>query len=362
MYKIKSIILFASALLMWQISEAQLPVGDPTWQLSKIDTFSTFNNSSSTGWWKSYNWGPTNNGLEYNDSINNVSCVSGWLVLKADTLIPPKTVTGSRWGTYYYQSGAIQSHFKYKYGYYEISAKLPKGKGFWPAFWMNAGGPYWSGLSPCDSLHGDSLPYYNEIDMLENNGITSIYNQVGGGYDFRDSIACTWLENQIPFQGLPVSGDITQEHRYACFWEHDRMTFYFDDVPIKVMYDPKYTPHNPMYTIINFAIDNTDKPNTGGQVTTFPAYFKINHFKIWQLQAACGTVETFCGTAFNSGTYTYAVKKSISIGGSGCTSSTINTSSNVGLWATDYILLGEGTTINGNGSGSFIADITQCPN
>jgi hypothetical protein len=102
-------------------------------------------------------------------------------------------------------------------------------------------------------------------------------------------------------------------------------------------------------------------PGTSGN-TIFPNYFQIDYLKIWQQKTSCDTVESFCASAFNHSTYTYAVKKSISIGGSGCTTSTINTSDNVSLWATDYILIDQGTVINPNGSGSYSADITLCPN
>jgi len=40
-----------------------------------------------------------------------------------------------------YSAGMIQSHKKYKYGYFEIKFKLPKEKGYWPAFWLYGGSP-----------------------------------------------------------------------------------------------------------------------------------------------------------------------------------------------------------------------------
>lgn len=48
-----------------------------------------------------------------------------------------------------YTSGMIYSNRKFGYGKYEIKCKLPKGKGFWPAFWVFGG------------------PDYNEIDVFE---------------------------------------------------------------------------------------------------------------------------------------------------------------------------------------------------
>jgi len=54
------------------------------------------------------------------------------------------------------------------------------------------------------------------------------------------------------------------------------------------------------------------------------------------------------------------VKKSVAIGGGGCTPN-IYTSDNPAFWATDFVELKEGTTITANGSGSFLAYVTPCP-
>ncbi len=43
-----------------------------------------------------------------------------------------------------YTSGMIYSNYKFDYGMFEIKCKIPKGKGFWPAFWMaGASAPSW---------------------------------------------------------------------------------------------------------------------------------------------------------------------------------------------------------------------------
>ena len=35
-----------------------------------------------------------------------------------------------------YTSGRIESNKAFKYGIFEMRAKLPKGRGIWPAFWL----------------------------------------------------------------------------------------------------------------------------------------------------------------------------------------------------------------------------------
>lgn len=58
-------------------------------------------------------------------------------------------------------SGRIYTHdtFEYKYGMLEIRAKLPEGRGLWPAFWLLGANRYEVGW-----------PYSGEIDVMEFRG------------------------------------------------------------------------------------------------------------------------------------------------------------------------------------------------
>ncbi|MCE3226073.1 MAG: endo-beta,3-glucanase [Bacteroidetes bacterium] len=320
---------------------AQLPANDASWQLQKQDNFNSYN---SADWHATYSWGNTNNGLEWNDPAN-LLYNSGWLEIKCEKLTTPIPCTGCTYSQYYYKSGAIFSKFQYKYGYYEISAKLPVGRGLWPAFWELGIGP---AASPCN--------YYNEIDIAENGGGQSISGQeMGFNMHHKAPPACTWWSlsgGTIP-PGVVV-GDITQEHKYAALWEPGKVTYFFDDNPIRVVEDAVHVPSNPLSTIINFAVDPWTQPDAS---TNFPAYFKINYLNISQLKQDCSTNENIC--TFNKSTYNYAVKKSVTI--SGC-SNTIKTSDEVKFYATDYILLDSGLELQADGTGTFLAYMTQCPN
>ncbi len=343
-----------------EIKAQSLPANDATWTLVKHDDFNSLNTSD---WYDQYWSGtsPVNNGDEYNSPSNlYFNHTSGFLSIKCEKLTTPINYPSGSQNYYPYQSGVVFSSFQYKYGYWEISAKFPVGEGYWPAFWLLE-----TGTNAC-TVPGYA-GWYEETDILENGGEASkYYDSFGYNYHWRNpSPNCQRDAYNGPgsVYYLPVNGNISNENKIGLFWEPGRMTWYFNDVPVKIINDPVNTPSHALKTIINFAVDPGWKPIPS---TTFPAWFEINYLKIWQLQHDCSTTETFCSN-FNAATWNGGgsngskVKQSISIGGSGC-SDNINISSDVHFWATDYILLDVGTTITNDNSNSFSAIVTNCPN
>ena len=93
------------------------------------DEFSAFD---STTWAKTNTWGakcnPGANELEYYDPANTFT-QGGVLRFLTES----RSMNG-----YDYTSGIISSlnRPKFQYGYFEMRGKLPKGQGYWPAFWL----------------------------------------------------------------------------------------------------------------------------------------------------------------------------------------------------------------------------------
>lgn len=355
----KYILLFIALFFLVKENDAQIYLNDPNWSQVKHDDFNSLN---TTDWFGDYCGGPVNNGDEYNSTSNLLfNHTTGYLSIKCEKLTSPINYPSGSNSYYPYQSGAIWSKFNFKYGYWEIRARYPAGhKGYWPAFYLYGAGPN-SCITP--GIDG----YINEIDIMENGGQDSqSTDKMGINYWWRylypSCIADNYAGTLLMSSTQTVPGNITTDHKYGMFWEPGKMTWYYDDVAIKTVTDPTYTPDHAIATVINFAIDRYYQPNPS---TVFPAYFEIDYLNIYQLNSSggipkdCSIVENIC--SFNAVTYSYQVKKSISIGGSGCTSG-INTTDNVSLWATDYVLLNEGTTITSGGSGSFTANTTNCPN
>ncbi len=319
--------------------KAQLPNNDATFTQVALDDFngSSINTASWTPNWLCH-------GFESVFDPANITVNGGYCKLKIEDLRPSTTISCSPADTASFRGANMISTFKFKYGYYEISAICPVGKGLMFAFWT---------YGDCQSSGN-----YMEHDIIEDNGA---YSQSGTNMcmNYHWGTNCGNNANQIQPYPPPTAAvaSLSNEHKFALFWEPDRITWYFDDNPVY-----QYIVAGIDAAFIIFDID-VETGSTGGVITaTFPAYFQINYFKASQLQKDCSTPVTFCSN-FNATTWNSAskVKKSITFEGSGC-SDNINTSSNVNFWATDFVLLDEGTTITDDGSGSFMARVTACPN
>jgi len=149
-------------------------------------------------------WG--NNELEYYTSDSkNVRVESGKLIIEAHR---------EEKGGKHYTSTRIVSKQKgdWLYGRLEISARLPRGKGTWPAIWM---------LST-DWKYG-GWPASGEIDIMEN-----------VGYDPGVIHGTIHTETYNHSKGTQKEGKITVSdaqdkfHLYAVEWSADKMDFFVD--------------------------------------------------------------------------------------------------------------------------------------
>lgn len=163
-------------------------------------------------------------------------------------------------GEFDYSEGFISSHDKFfqKYGYWEICAKFPAGKGLWPAFW----------LVPQDR----SWP--PEIDVAEWFGsIEGMHSGLATGNwpDVRwDS---HWSYGDAPTTGW---------HTYSVLWEPDRLVFFTDGSPIYEV-TGEVVPDKEMYVILN---SGTWAPaHRGGppdETTVFPNAFEVDYVRVYQ--------------------------------------------------------------------------------
>jgi len=150
-------------------------------------------------------WG--NNEQEYyTNDPKNVRIENGNLVIEAH-----KESKGGK----PYTSTRIVSKFKgdWLYGRIEVKAKLPKGRGTWPAIWM---------LST-DWKYG-GWPESGEIDIMEHVGYDPGVIHGTIHTDKYNHVKQTQLEGKIT-----VNDAQEAFHIYAVNWSKDKMDFFVDD-------------------------------------------------------------------------------------------------------------------------------------
>lgn len=154
-----------------------------------------------------------------------------------------------------YTSARLNSKFTFTYGRVEVRAKLPEGKGTWPAIWMlnkniDEDGAYWDNLG-----FGEvRWPKCGEIDIMEHWGknqdyvSSAVHNASSYGYK---------VEN---VDGQKIEGASTEFHIYTLEWSDEKMVFSVDGVP-HLTYAPtrknsKTWPYDSdYYILLNIAIE-----------------------------------------------------------------------------------------------------------
>jgi hypothetical protein len=150
--------------------------------------------------------------------------------------------------------------FAQKYGVFAISAKLPLGKGIWPAFW----------LLPADK----SWP--PEIDVMEVIGRepSTLYTSVHTNIPSRETAVGLGTNTR-----LDLSAGF---HEYAVDWGPEKINLYFDRKLIFSQPTPADL-HKPCYILVNVAVG---KPASWGGApdssTRFPATMQVAYIKVWQ--------------------------------------------------------------------------------
>lgn len=181
---------------------------------------------------------------EYRESPEYAYVKDGKLVIQ-----PVKVVDEN--GKTSYISGRINTLHKkeFLYGWVEARLKVPKGRGFLPAFWM----------MPADEEHYGQWPKCGEIDIMEVLGHKTDcqYATIHYGEPHEQQQGSYTLQE----------GDFADEyHVFACKWEPDMLTFYVDGKEFHAVTDwftakegegkkPYPAPFDqPFYIILNVAV------------------------------------------------------------------------------------------------------------
>lgn len=208
-------------------------------------------------------WG--NNELEYyTSSSKNVFVSNGNLIIEARK----EQVSG-----FNYTSARMTTQGKktFTFGRVDIRAKLPKGKGIWPALWMLG-----------SNISTVSWPACGEIDIMELVGHEP--NRVHGTAHWKP-VTGTSTNKGTGFT-LP-SGDFSQQfHVFSIIWERDVIKWLIDDQLFFTLAKAdvgtaNYPFNDPHFFIFNVAVGG-NWPGAPDANTVFPQRMFIDYIRVFQ--------------------------------------------------------------------------------
>jgi len=205
--------------------------------------------------------GGGNNELQYyTDSPENCFLRDGALVIQAlKKSHKGKSYTSARIRT--------QKKFSFKYGRVEVVAKVPGGKGIWPAIWMLG-----------SDISRVGWPACGEIDMMEYAGKEP--HVIHGSIHTTSSHG-----NTVNTRILDVPTAETAFHNYAIEWDTKKIDFFVDDSLYYTYKPDNYNdntwPFNKdFFLILNVAVGG----NFGGAVddNIFPQTMEVKSVRVYQ--------------------------------------------------------------------------------
>jgi beta-glucanase (GH16 family) len=246
--------------------EIVVAANDPAYVPYKLIWSDEFDGTSlnTDNWSNETNVDVNNEWEKYTDG-DNLSIKDGILTITAQKV-------GSGQHKYDYTSGRINSSGKkeFLYGRMEIRAKLPSGKGTWPAAWMlgaNIGTAGW--------------PACGELDIMEQVGYDP--SLIHGSIHTPSSYG-----NTVNTGTLMVSDCETAFHIYGMTWTPDKIEFYVDD-PANPYYT--YAPSvknastwpfdKPCFFILNLAIGGDWGGAQGVDDSIFPVQMQIDYVRVY---------------------------------------------------------------------------------
>lgn len=159
----------------------------------------------------------------------------------------------ARLGGYAYTSGMISSQpsFAQRYGYFEMRATLPAGKGLWPAFW----------LLPSD------LSWPPEIDVMESIGDPA-------------TVYVTAHSKTAEAKGFEAKLTGGGFHTFAVSWDPKSLIWYVDGAEVGRQATPADMT-KPMYLLANLALGGgwAGAPDA---TTRLPARYVIDYIRAYR--------------------------------------------------------------------------------
>lgn len=188
------------------------------------------------------------------------------------------------YGSMHYTSGRVDTSGKFApvYGRFEVRAKLPGGKGLWPAHWLYPQNRDWAMerlmtqavTNGQERLIPEERPWYSEIDIMEFLGHET--NVLYGTLHYHT------FDGQKKSSSGKWKGDVdyTKDfHVYVLEWEPAVMRWFIDGNLIHSTTNG--IPHTPHYLILNTAVGGA-WPGNPDETTVFPQFHDIDYVRVYK--------------------------------------------------------------------------------
>lgn len=236
------------------------------WDLYWSDEFNYTGLPDSTKWGYDvggHGWG--NNELQYytNASPQNVEVSRGTLKIRAlKQKMEGKDYTSARLVT--------RDKATFTYGKIEMRAKLPRGRGLWPAFWMLGA-----------NINEVDWPECGEIDIMEHVGFEkdSIFGTIHSK-SYNHMIGTQKTKKSF------IKDPYNKYHIYSVDWTPDYMSFAMDGVVYNYVKNEHRTvaewPFDlPFYIILNIAVGGNLGGAKGLNENVFPATMEVDYVRVY---------------------------------------------------------------------------------
>jgi len=208
-------------------------------------------------------WG-NNEKQFYTKEKENVRVEGGMLIIETKK----KETEGSP-----YSSARLLTKGKaaWLYGKIEVKAKLPQGKGTWPAIWM----------LPENRKYG-GWPASGEIDIMEHVGFDQ-----NGVHGTVHTDAFNHTKNTQKGEKIIVSNVSSEFHIYSIEWSAEKIDFFVDDAKYftftKSSNDFKEWPFDqPFHLIMNIAVGGNWGGQQGIDETVWPQQMVVDYVRVYQ--------------------------------------------------------------------------------
>lgn len=174
-------------------------------------------------------------------------------------------------GKFFNRTLDTDGKFEQKYGYFEMEAKLLRGKGTWPAFWLFA-------------HPGNRRP---EIDIMEAypGGIDPWGYTDDAGVSRPTAYGATvWLDEGVSAgtRQYDARTDLSAKfHKYAAKWEPGKVTFYLDG---KETYSVEANMNDRMYILVDLWFGSSSGEPDESTPTGKGNSFEVNYIRAWQFR------------------------------------------------------------------------------